>query len=156
MLVGQGLDSGSTGEPGFSQLDAWAGSDPLPPRSPRLARWRTRFYLSRPLDVLTHIVVPHAGANLLGALAVIPPIILGLALTGGGREPNFTQGRGFLVLWAIALLLGDGTLRWGQPRTCRILRWISPIQGACFLFLPCWVLGIAVLALAAWAAFYSH
>jgi hypothetical protein len=136
------------------QQDAWAGSDPVQPRSLRLTRWRAAFYQSRPLAVLTHIVALTAGANLLGALAVIPPILLMLILTVGDGAPNPVRGRGFLVAWAMALVLGDGALRWGQPRGGRIRRWISTVQGGCFVFIPCWLLGVALLALTAWSVFF--
>jgi hypothetical protein len=155
MMVGQGLESGSTGEPGCSQLNVRAGFDPARPQAPRLARWRASFYQSRLLDVLTHIVVLAAGSNLLGALAVILPVILGLVATAGDKTPTPALGLGFLEVWAMALVLGDGALRWGQPRAGRILRWISPYQGACCVFLPCWILGSAILMLAAWAALHA-
>jgi hypothetical protein len=155
IMVGQGRESGSNGEPGCSQMDVGAGSDPARPLAPWLARWRAQFYQSRPLDVLTHIVVPHAGSNLLGALAVILPVILGPVLTIGDTATNPARGRGFLVVWGLALVLGDGVLRWGQPRAGRILRWISPYQGACCVFLPCWIIGSAILTLAAWAALHG-
>jgi hypothetical protein len=155
MMVGQGLESGSTGEPGCSQLDVGAGFDSARPQAPWLARWRAWFYQSRLLDILTHIVVLHAGANLLGALAVILPVIFGLVLTIGDKATNPALGRGFLVLWAMALVLGDGAVRWGQPRAGRIQRWISPYHGACFLFFPCWILGSAFLTLAAWPALHA-
>jgi hypothetical protein len=155
MMIGQGLERGATGEPGCSQLEVGAGFDPARPQAPRLARCRAWFYQSRLLDVLTRIVVLPAGSNLLGALAVIPPVILGLVLTIGDKATNPALGRGFLVAWAMALLLGDGALRWGQPRADRILRWISPYQGACFLFFPCWILGSAFLTLVAWAALHA-
>jgi hypothetical protein len=101
------------------------------------------------------MVYPYAGANLLGALAVIAPVILGLGMTTGDTATNSAPRRGFLVVWAMALVLGDGALRWGQPRAGRILRWISPYQGASFLFFPCWILGAALLTLAAWAALHA-
>jgi len=139
MIVGQGLDGGFAGGPG----------------QPRLTRWRAAFYRSRPLDVLTHIVYWPAGANLLGALAVILPlIVLLMTLTTGDGAPDPVRRRVSMFGWAMALVLGDGALRWGQPRGGRIRRWLSPIQGACCVFIPCWLLGGAMLALNAWGAWF--
>jgi hypothetical protein len=113
-------------------------------------------YESRGLQILTRIVVINAGANLLGAIEVAPIIGLLLMSLGDGTHANLTHNQILLGGWGLVVVLLDGAWRWRQPRVGRIRRWLSPYEGGSVVFVPGWIMGICLLAVAIWARFQGY